>query len=209
MMEKNSIRVSIVDDELEITELLKDLISGEPDMEITSSFSNAEDAIQGIQANPPDVVIMDIGLPGESGIACVVRLKQVLPNVAFLMYTIWENERVFEALEAGADGYILKKEETSLVLHAIRDVHQGLSAASPYIARKIFDSFRTKKKADETLTPTEKEVLEILAKGKMYKELSSELGLSEPRIKRIIHGIYSKLQVNSRMEAVNKYLGRL
>ncbi len=204
-MDTSKIRVAIVDDEPEIAELLKDLINGESDMEVVASYVNAEDAYKGITAIRPNVVIMDIGLPGESGISGMVRVKEVHPNIPFLMYTIWENERVFEALEAGADGYILKRDETAAVLTAIRDIYNGLSAASPYIAKKLFDFFRSKKTTQALLNDQEKEILEKLAIGKMYKEISSDLDIPIPKIKHIIHGIYTKLQVSSRMEAVNKY----
>lgn len=206
-MDTSKIRVAIVDDEPEIAELLKELIDGESDMEFVASYANADDAYNGIIATRPNVVIMDIGLPGESGISGMIRVKEKAPNIPFLMYTIWENERVFEALEAGADGYILKRDETGAVLTAIRDIYNGLSAASPYIAKKIFDYFRSKKLAQAVLNHQEKEILEMLAKGKMYKEISSDLDIPIPKIKHIIHGIYTKLQVSSRIEAVNKYKG--
>lgn len=205
-MNDPKIRVSIVDDEPEIAELLKDLIAGEPDMEFVASYTSAEEAYIGVAGTTPNVVIMDIGLPGESGISGMMRIKQKFPNLSFLMYTIWENERVFEALRAGADGYILKRDETSSVLGAIRDVYHGLSAASPYIARMLFESFRGKKNALEALNQQEMEILDLLKKGKMIKAMSLDLNVSESKIKRIIRGVYDKLQVNSRSEAIVVYL---
>jgi len=157
----------------------------------------------------PEVVIMDIGLPGMSGIEGVIRLKEKYPHINFLMFTIFADDHVFEALKAGADGYILKREAPEKILQAIREVKDGGAPMSRTIARKVLDSFRPKKKNKaiiESLTPRQIEILELLDTGLSYKLIADQLEIAEGTVKQHIHHIYRKLQVNNRTEAINKYL---
>jgi len=204
------IKISIVEDIYEVRSGLFHRINEAPDLECISSFSSAEDMLTGITPGTvPEVVIMDIGLPGMSGIEGVIRLKEKYPHINFLMFTIFADDHVFEALKAGADGYILKREAPEKILQAIREVKDGGAPMSRTIARKVLDSFRPKKKNSvtiESLTPRQIEILELLDTGLSYKLIADQLEIAEGTVKQHIHHIYRKLQVNNRTEAINKYL---
>lgn len=204
------IKISIVEDLYDVRATLASRINAAPDLECIHSFGSAEDVLAGITPGVvPDVVIMDIGLPGMSGVECVVRLKEKYPDIKFLMFTIFEDDNVFEALKAGADGYILKREAPEKILQAIREVHDGDAPMSRIIARKVLDSFRPVKKNNaliESLTPRQIDILELLATGLPYKLIADQLDIAEGTVKQHIHHIYRKLQVNNRTEAINKYL---
>lgn len=204
------IKVSIVEDDTQVRLAEVNRIGEAPDLECISSFGSAEDILTGITPGAvPDVIIMDIGLPDMSGIECVVRLKEKYPDIKFLMFTIFEDDHVFEALKAGADGYILKREAPEKILQAIREVHDGGAPMSRTIARKVIDSFRPEKKNNalmESLTPRQIDILELLATGLPYKLIADQLDIAEGTVKQHIHHIYRKLQVNNRTEAINKYL---
>lgn len=204
-----AIKVAIVEDKPELLANLKLILSYYTELEIIGVYSDAEDFIQAISPGTmPDVAVMDINLPGLSGIQAVEKLKTLYPSIQFLMCTIYEDEEnIYQSLCAGASGYVLKNTTPEKFLEAIRDIHNGGSPMSPNIARKVVSSFQTRqRKTDEyeNLTSREKELLDFLAKGYRYKEIAAELFISVETVRTHIRNIYEKLQVNSRTEALNK-----
>ena len=182
----------------------------------TGSVSTAKDAISKLPGINPDVVLMDINLGGdESGIDCVKELKPKMPATNFMMCTVYEeDEKIFEALSAGASGYILKKTAPSKMLEAIRELYEGGAPMSSQIARKVVVAFQQQPKANpdgadlDVLSAREKEILEFLSRGLMYKEIASQLFLSPETVRKHVYHIYEKLHVNNRVAAVNKFYGR-
>jgi DNA-binding NarL/FixJ family response regulator len=207
-----SISVSIVEDVKEIREGLCALINGSEDFKCVSSFSNAESALKNIIDDKPDVVLMDIGLPGMSGVDCIRRLKSKKPELQIIMLTVYEdNDHIFNALVAGASGYLIKKTPPAKLLEAIQDVYNGGSPMSGQIARKVISTFQSmNKSSDETenLSHREQEILSYLAKGFRYKEIAEKLFISIETVRTHLRNIYEKLHVRSRTEAVLKYLNK-
>jgi RNA polymerase sigma factor (sigma-70 family) len=204
-----SITVSIVEDDARVRESLAGLISRAPGFECVSSYPTGEEALAQIPKKKPEVVLMDINLPGMSGIDCVRKLKAVEPSCQIVMLTVYENtEQIFKALSNGASGYLLKATLPEELLTAIQEVHRGGSPMTSHIARKVVQSFQQSSaaKATENLSPREQEVLELLAKGFLYKEIADQLHISFETVHTYIRRIYEKLQVRSRTEAVAKYL---
>ncbi len=207
------INVVIVEDNLQLEGLLKQALESHPNYHWVASFHNAEDAIEQIPDLLPDVVLMDIGLPGKSGSEAVGILKPICPNVEFMMCTIYdEDEKVFEALGAGANGYIIKGTDHHDLLDAIRELHEGGSPMSSDIARKVVRKMHFGQKANlkelYKITKREEEILTHLAKGLMYKEIADALFISEKTMRKHIYNIYEKMHVHSKVEAINKYFGR-
>jgi len=205
------IHVVIIEDIPEIREGLQMLINGSDGFSCTKTFATAEPAIEELPAINPDVVLMDIHLPGMNGIEAVRKLKSLCSNAQFIMSTVYEDdENIFESLKAGASGYLLKKTAPSKILDAIMEVYNGGSPMSSQIARKVIASFQHKNSIDETdiLTPKEKEILKQLAKGLRYKEIADEMKISIETVRSHARKIYEKLQVQSRTEALNKVYGR-
>lgn len=207
-----SISVSIVEDIKEVREGLCALINGSEGFECISSFSNAESALKGIIENEPEVVLMDIGLPGMSGIDCIRKLKLKKPGLQIIMLTVYEDDdHIFKALIAGASGYLLKKTAPAILLEAIQDIHNGGSPMSGQIARKVIGAFQTMNKSSsetENLTSREQEILSYLAKGFRYKEIAEKLYISIETVRTHLRNIYEKLHVRSRTEAVLKYFNK-
>ncbi len=204
------ITVAIVEDNKNIQELLKSIIESNHEYYCAAILNTAEEAITALPELLPDVVLMDIGLPGMNGIDCVKKLKPVCPGVEFMMCTIYdEDEKVFDAREAGANSYILKSTTQETLLDAIKDLHEGGSPMSSDIARKVVQRFqrKTNVKVEYGITPREEEVLGLLAKGLIYKEVADRLGISVKTMKKHIYNIYEKMHVNNKIEAVNKFLG--
>lgn len=203
------IKVSIVEDLEEVRQNLSNQIDRLPDMQLVGSYSNSEDAIRGVLLHPPDVVLMDIGLPKMNGIRGMFYIKEKHEAIRFLMFTVFQDDdNVFEALKVGADGYILKKEPTKRIFDAIREVMQGGAPMSRNIAKKVLHSFRIHEKKNnlvKSLTVRQKEILDQLSKGLYYKEIGRNLGITEGTVKQHIHIIYKKLQVNNRIDAINAY----
>lgn len=204
------ISVAIVDDEKGLRESIATFVNGSPGFRCVSSYSNAEAALQALLADRPDVVLMDINMAGMSGIECVQRLKAVAPEMQIVMLTVYEDtDQIFAALAAGASGYLLKRLSPTKLLQAIREVHAGGSPMSSSIARKVVASFR---KAEPVagkpphLSPREQAVLDCLAKGLTYKQIADQLDISIDTIRTYLRRIYEKLHVQSRTEAVAKYL---
>jgi len=203
------IRVAIVEDLEEVRLSLRETIEETDGLTCLNNFSDAESAIPLLIADPPDVIVMDIGLPGMTGIECMIRVKEQAPEVRVMMFTIFDkDDRVFEALKAGADGYILKQDSFEEILEAIREMHDGGAPMSRHIARKVLRSFRRPLRSvreEMPLTAREIEVLEKLAKGKLYKEVADCLNIALGTVKQHVHKIYQKLHVQNRTEAINKY----
>jgi len=207
------IKVAIVDDDEGIRSSLSALINRAKELKLTGEFANAENALAEIPKNLPDVVLMDINLPGMNGPECVRRLKPLLPDTQFMMLTVYEDaEKIFSALEAGATGYLLKRTTEAELLAAIADIRQGGSPMTSAIARKVVQSFQKRSAARGAgdaaqLSPREKEILDLLARGYLYKEIAEKLKISIPTVNAHIRNMYEKLHVHSRSQAVAKYLG--
>ncbi|HET9432734.1 MAG TPA: response regulator transcription factor [Chitinophagaceae bacterium] len=210
------ITVCIVDDVSELRQALEEIVSSSDGYRCIGTMSNAAEALTKIPLLRPDVVLMDINLGvGESGIDCVRELKPLLPTTNFMMCTVYEDdEKIFEALSAGASGYILKKTEPPKLLEAIKELHEGGAPMSSQIARKVVFAFRDKplspahSAAIEQLSHREKQILEELSRGLMYKEIANVLFISPETVRKHVYHIYEKLHVTNRVEAVNKYFGR-
>jgi DNA-binding NarL/FixJ family response regulator len=207
-----SISVSIVEDDAGVRASLARLIDGSPGFRCLSQHPSAESGLQDLPKANPEVVLMDINLPGLSGVECVRRLKPLLPQTQIIMLTVYQNtEHIFNALAAGATGYLLKQTPPTELLAAIRDVHGGGSPMSSHIARKIVQSFQKSvppSRETENLSPREAEVLDLLAKGYLYKEIAEKTGLTYATVHTHIRHIYEKLHVRSRAQAVAKHLGQ-
>ena len=213
MDQPSTARIGIVEDDARVREALRTILATAKDMVLDKDWSNAEDALAGWMEHCPDVVIMDINLPGASGINCVQQLSARFPAVQFLMYTMHDDDqRVFDALKAGANGYLLKSAKPLEILNAIRDLLSGGSPMSATIARRVVAQLRPVRNesnlAAAQLTEREQEVLHLLAEGLLYKEISLRVGISESAVKQHIHRMYAKLHVQNRTEAVNLYFGR-
>jgi len=205
------VKVSIVEDLAEVREGLGDLVRSDKDLLLMDAFEDAESAIEKIIRDQPDIVIMDISLPGMSGIECIRQVKEKCPRTQFMMFTVYENdEKVLEALHAGATGYLLKKTDSRRILESIKELNQGGSPMSSNIARKLVNVFLDVKKTthNEILTERENEVLQLLADGLLYKEIADRLHIVHGTVRQHIHNIYEKLHVQNRTEAVNKYFQR-
>jgi DNA-binding NarL/FixJ family response regulator len=201
--------VAILEDLVEVSKHLQDIINGEQDMQCIHTYTNAEDAMHFIPHHNLDVVIVDIGLPRASGIDAIKFLTERCPNLQFCMFTVYEDDdKIFQSLQAGAKGYVLKGSSKEKILNSIRELYNGGSPMSPSIARRIIDTFSTKK-----ITPVvnslpisnrEMELLTLLSKGMLYKEIASQLNITVGTVKQHIHKIYDKLQVSNKTEAINK-----
>ncbi|MDJ1466469.1 response regulator transcription factor [Xanthocytophaga flava] len=206
-----TIRISVVEDISEIREGIRFVINQTPGFECVSVYENAEDAAAALPALRPDIVVMDINLPGMSGIDCIRKVRAVTSHIQFMMFTVFEEgEQVFEALSAGASGYLLKKTPPHKIIEALQELHEGGSPMSASIARKIVNSFQKTPPLEESqkLSAREKEILDHLAKGLLYKEIASKLSISTGTVRQHIHNIYEKLHVQNRTEAINKVFGR-
>jgi len=186
--------------------LVEDLMARRPGIRLLSAM-DGQTGVAVAKTSLPDVVLMDINLPGMSGIECVRQLKPLLPKTQFVMLTVYEDaDHIYNALTAGASGYLLKQTPRSELLAALRDVHAGGSPMTSNIARKVVQSFQlAKASAAEDLSPREREVLELKARGYLYKENAYTLGISVPTVNTYIRRIYEKLHVRSRGQAVAKY----
>jgi len=207
------ITVSIVEDQEPLRNTLARVLSRAEGFKCISHFGSAEEAIKEIPRNPPEVVLMDINLPGINGVECVRQLKEKLPELLFMMLTVYEDtENIFNALAAGASGYMLKRTPRAELLDAIKEVHRGGSPMTTHIARLVVQSFQkpvqTPDPGIENLSPREQEVLDCLAQGLIYKEIADKLGISYETVHTYIRRIYEKLQVRTRTEAVARFLKR-
>lgn len=205
-----SIKVSIVEDDSGIREGLEILINGSEGYQCLRTYKNAEAAFSNIPHEKPDVILMDINLPGATGIECVRKLKEIIPDINIIMLTMYDDsKRIFDSLAAGASGYLLKRTPPLKLLEAINEVNNGGSPMSSQIARMVVESFKGTGFSQEEkakLTNREEEILALLAKGFMYKEIGEKLFISTETVRSHLRNIYEKLHVRSRTEAVVKYL---
>ena len=202
------ISIAVVEDIEEYRNGLKELINNTKEYECISTYQSAEEAIQSLPALNPDVALIDIGLPGKSGIELVSFLHENNADILCMMCTAYdEDEKVFSALKAGAYGYMLKSASPVEIINAIHELINGGSPMSSDVARKVISSFQSPKPNSEiqNLTAREKEVLELLSKGLLYKEIAVKLSISIDTVKRHCFNIYEKLHVSNRTEAINKY----
>jgi DNA-binding NarL/FixJ family response regulator len=207
------IKVAIVEDLEEVLEGLSTFIKQDTGIELTAVYRTAEAAALELPIVKPDIVIMDINLPGITGIECIKRIKAVNSTILFMMFTVYENnDQVFEALKAGASGYLLKKTAPLQIIEAIKELYHGGSPMSSQIARKLVTHFQEKQQVLHNeaaiLSSREKEVLEHLAKGMLYKEIADLLGISFHTVRQHIGNIYEKLHVQNKTEAINKVYGK-
>lgn len=204
------IKVAIVDDDEGIRTSLAALIRRAPALRLAGDFPDAEAALREIPLHPPHVVLMDINLPGMKGFDCVRQLKAVVPQVQFLMLTVYEDsDSLFNSLKAGASGYLLKRTASVRLLEAIHDVHAGGAPMTPQLARRVVQFFAqpvTGEVSAAKLTAGEKDFLDQLAKGYAYKEIAGRLNISIDTVRSYVRTVYEKLHVHSRTEAVVKYL---
>ena len=212
-----NISVSIVEDAQGVREALVRVLDNAPGFRCVSSYPNAETALAEIPARSPDVVLMDIDLPGMNGVECVRKLKALLPQTQVMMLTVYEDtQNIFNALAAGANGYMLKRTPTKELIEAIREVHRGGSPMTTHIARLVVQSFQKPAAAAPQsgggdlaeLSEREQQVLDLLAQGLIYKEIADKLNIGYETVHTYIRRIYEKLQVRTRTEAVAKFLQR-
>lgn len=203
------IKVAIVEDDKNYSQALKNIIDFQKDMECTAQFFNGKTALQKLESVEPDVVLMDINLQDLSGIDIVFELRELMPGTHFIMCTSFENdEKIFSALRAGASGYLVKGDPLDKIIQAILEAHNGGAPMSFAIAKRVLQHFQESKVQVQSLallTVTEKEVLELLAQGLLYKEIADKKNVTIDTIKKHIGNIYRKLQVNNKIEAINKF----
>lgn len=209
------ISVAIVEDNHDIRNALEQIIDMADGYTLAGSCVNGEEALLNIPLYKPNIVLMDIHLGGISGIDAVRMLKEEQPDILFMMCTVYEeDEKIFEALNAGASGYVLKKTAPDKLLDAIRELYEGGAPMSSQIARKVVATFQNKTTAATPedllgmLSRREKEILEKLSKGLLYKEIADQLYISPQTVRKHVYHIYEKLHVGNRIEAVNKFFGR-
>ena len=208
-----SISIAIVEDLDVVRNGLKDFISLSTDFLVVGTFKTGEEALQKLPEIIPDIVIMDINLPGMNGIECIRQVKDKSPATQFMMFTVYENDdKVFEALKAGASGYLLKNTGLLQIAESVKELHEGGSPMSANIARKMVNLVRgdsdRKTPFLDLLSPREKEILQLLAKGLLYKEIAEQLNITTGTVRIHIHKIYEKLHVQNRTEAINKAFGK-
>jgi RNA polymerase sigma factor (sigma-70 family) len=205
------ITISIVEDNDKLRGTLTRVLNRAEGFRCVSQYPNAEDALKDLPDIKPEVVLMDINLPGMNGVECVRQLKSLLPDTQVMMLTVYEDtENIFNALAAGANGYMLKRTSSKELIEAIHEVRRGGSPMTMHIARKVVQSFQKNAPAQpaEKLSEREQQVLDLLSQGLIYKEISDKLGISYETVHTYIRRVYEKLQVRTRTEAVAKFLRR-
>jgi DNA-binding NarL/FixJ family response regulator len=207
------VKVAIVEDDEYIRNSLCELVNGATDLDLAGAYEDGAAALAGIPQLKPDVVMMDIQLPGVNGVECVRELKAALPDVNFLMLTAYEDsDKLFESLRAGANGYLLKRASSTRLLQAIHELHAGGSPMTPQIARRVVQYFSRSSENSNSdlvkLTAGQRTFLQELSEGYSYKEIADHLGITMDGVRSYIRRIYEKLHVHSRTEAVIKYLRR-
>src|SRR6267154_80706 len=207
-----STTISIVEDNDKLRGTLAKVIGRAEGFRFVSDYPSAEDALADLPKVKPDVVLMDINLPGINGVECVRKLKVLLPKTQVMMLTVYEDtDNIFNALSAGANGYMLKRTPTKELLEAITEVHRGGSPMTMHIARKVVQSLQqtaATAQPTENLSEREQQVLDLLSHGLIYKEIAEKLGISYETVHTYVRRIYEKLQVRTRTEAVAKFLRR-
>lgn len=207
----NPIKLVIVEDLEEVTEGLQAFIQRERSVQLVATYRTAEAAALELPLLKPDIVIMDINLPGMTGIECIRKIRATESSIQFLMFTVYENnDQVFEALQAGASGYLLKRTPPKQIIEAVIELYNGGSPMSASIARKLVTIFQQQSSPSNEaalLTNREKEVLELLSKGLLYKEIADKLGISFGTVRQHLYKVYEKLHVQNKTEAINKVFG--
>jgi DNA-binding NarL/FixJ family response regulator len=208
MIPQELITVAVVEDEKGLRASLERLLGMSPGFECSGTYDSAESALRSFSIAAPEMVLMDVNLPGMNGVECTRSLKSVSPETQIIMLTVYDDpEQIFEALKAGAAGYLVKQTPPDEILAALRDVRKGGAPMSAPIARKVVQSFREPAKADDELSKLssrEREVLDRLAQGYLLKEIADQLDLSFDTVKTYVARIYEKLHVHSRAQAVYK-----
>lgn len=204
--------VALIEDQPDIREGLAELLREAEGFALAGEYGSGEAALDAFADSMPDVVVLDLGLPGMSGVEALVRMKAISPTVKVVVFTVFDNDdKVFEALKAGASGYVLKKEPPAHIVEHIREVLDGGAPMSREIARKVLASFREKTPGAQlpmSLSERDRMLLELLSKGYLYKEIADQMHTSLGMVKQHLHKIYEKLHVQNRTEAVNRYWGR-
>ena len=208
-MNPMGISVAIIEDDAVLRKQLSALVNSAPGFTCIGSYGSGEEAQSEMPRHPPDVVLMDLKLPGMSGVECTYRLKKVLPQAQVLILTAFaENDQIFKALAMGAGGYLLKRTVPARILTAITEIHEGGAPMTGYIARKVVQSFALRTGPETlTLSPREEQVLALVARGELNKEIAAELGLTLETVRGYLKSIYDKLHVRSRTEAAMKFFG--
>lgn len=205
-----SIRVAVVEDDAGVRETLKKIVQKAPMLSLDGAYGSAEEAFEPITSNQPDVALVDINLPGKSGITLVAELKARLTRLQVMMITVYEDgDQIFDSLQAGASGYMLKRTQPQEIVQAIVQLHAGGAPMSAEVARKVVDFFKRRTKVEselKQLSARETEILRELSKGYRYKEIADRLGIGIETVRTHVHHIYEKLHVESRVEAVMKYV---
>jgi DNA-binding NarL/FixJ family response regulator len=204
------ITISIVEDQREMRESLAEYLGNAPELRCVGAHATGEEGVRNIPKENPDVALIDINLPGMNGIQCVARLRKLLPRIQVLMLTTYDDgDLIFDSLRAGANGYLLKNMTQEEMVQAVRQVHAGGAPMSLQIARKVINHFHVAKPASELehLTSRELEILRLLAKGHMYKEIADQLAISMSTVRTHVSAVYDKLHVHSRTEAAMKLAG--
>ena len=203
-----SVSVSIIEDDASIRQILTGWISRSEGFSCLSTHDSAENAMARLPSMKPAIVLVDINLPGQTGIECVRRLKPLMPETQFVMLTVYEDTvHIFDALKAGASGYLLKRTPQEELIASLQQVHEGGAPMTSYVARKVVHSFHhdePERSHAEALSPREREVLELLARGYLYKEITETLGISMATVNTHVRRIYEKLHVHSRAQAMAK-----
>ena len=207
------IKIAVVEDHEQFRSKLVELVTEASNMELVGAYRDGLSAIKGISLTKPDLVVMDIRLPDISGVECVRELKSAFPQIDFLMLTAYEDsDQLFESLKVGATGYLLKRISSTKLMEAIRELNNGGSPMTPQIARRVVKFLSNAPKSHQPefaeLTPGQINFLEELSEGYSYKEIADHLGITVHGVRNYIRKIYDKLHVHSKVEAVNKYLGR-
>ena len=210
--ENMSISIAIVEDLEEVRDGLKNFIGLSTDFTVVGTYKSGEEALAELPSLRPDIIIMDINLPGMNGIECIRLVKDKSPGSQFMMFTVYENdEKVFEALKAGASGYLLKNTGLLQIVESLKELHEGGSPMSANIARKLVNLFREPVRENvpvEVLSNRENEILQLLSNGLLYKEIADQLQITTGTVRQHIHKIYDKLHVQNRTEAINKAFGK-
>jgi DNA-binding NarL/FixJ family response regulator len=202
------ISISIVEDNPGFRKVLAGYLQSQDQFLVKGIYVDAETALKGLVTDAPDIAIVDIKMPGKNGVELIKKVKPFIPATQYLICTVHhDNETVFKALQAGASGYILKDTDGDIITNAIIELHNGGSPMSPYIARKVISQFQKSGEQGENfeLTAREHEILQQLAKGLLYKEIAEIMIISTNTVKNHLRNIYSKLQVQNKVEALNKY----
>ncbi|MBX3747631.1 MAG: response regulator transcription factor [Verrucomicrobiae bacterium] len=208
------IAIAVVDDDPAVREVLGEFIAAAPDMLCAGVFPTGEAFLRALPDLPVQIVLMDIQLPGMSGIDCIRRIKELQPAIQVLMLTVFEDhDRIFRSLAAGATGYLLKQTPPDRLLESIRELHRGGTPLSAQVARRVVETFQQPAPAPapaglSVLSPREQQILALLAQGRLYKEIAATLSLSLDTVRTHLRNIYAKLEVRSRTEAVMKVYGR-